>query len=129
MVVRCERRRMASGVRGRYRLARYLVTGGAGFIGSHLVEELLRRGESVRIADNLSTGRRENLPVNGEVDFVEGDLADPFVAKRAVAGCDYVLHQAALPSVPRSVKDPATSHRNNVEATLQVLLAARDVGV
>jgi nucleoside-diphosphate-sugar epimerase len=110
-------------------MARYLVTGGAGFIGSHLVEELLRRGETVRIADDFSTGKRENLPANAKVDLIEGDLADAAVAQRAVAGCDYVLHQAAIPSVPRSVKDPLTSHRANVEATLQVLLAARDAGV
>jgi UDP-glucose 4-epimerase len=110
-------------------MARYLVTGGAGFIGSHLVEELLRRGESVRIADNFSTGKRENLPSNAKVEVIEGDLADSSVAQRAVAGCEYVLHQAAIPSVPRSVKDPLTSHRANVEATLQVLLASRDAGV
>jgi nucleoside-diphosphate-sugar epimerase len=107
----------------------YLVTGGAGFIGSHLVEELLRRGETVRIADNFSTGKRENLPAHAKVELIEGDLADPAVAQRAVAGCEFVLHQAAIPSVPRSVKDPLTSHRANVEATLQVLLAARDAGV
>jgi nucleoside-diphosphate-sugar epimerase len=108
---------------------KYLVTGGAGFIGSHLVEELLRRGESVRIADNFATGRRENLPPGGVVDLVEGDLADEAVARRAVAGCEFVLHQAAVPSVPRSVQDPAGSHRANVDATLQVLLAARDAHV
>jgi nucleoside-diphosphate-sugar epimerase len=110
-------------------MSRYLVTGGAGFIGSHLVEELLRRGESVRIADNFSTGKRENLPSGGEVDLIEGDLSDAAVAERAVAGCEFVLHQAAIPSVPRSVKDPLTSHRANVDATLQVLLAARAAGV
>src|SRR5438105_1209622 len=107
-------------------MARYLVTGGAGFIGSHLVEELLRRGESVRVADNFSTGKRENLPSGSKIDLVEGDLADGDVAQRAVAGCDFVLHQAAIPSVPRSVKDPLTSHRANVDATLHVLLAARN---
>jgi UDP-N-acetylglucosamine/UDP-N-acetyl-alpha-D-glucosaminouronate 4-epimerase len=110
-------------------MARYLVTGGAGFIGSHLVEELLRRGESVRVADNFSTGKRENLPSSGAVEIVEGDLAGAAVAKEAVAGCEFVLHQAAIPSVPRSVQDPLTSHRANVDATLQVLLAARDAGV
>jgi nucleoside-diphosphate-sugar epimerase len=110
-------------------MALYVVTGGAGFIGSHLVEELLRRGESVRVADNFSTGKRENLPAGSRVDLVEGDLSDPAVAQRAVAGCDYVLHQAAIPSVPRSVKDPLTSHRANVDGTLQVLLAARDAQV
>jgi len=108
----------------------YLVTGGAGFIGSHLVEELLRRGEAVRIADNFSTGKRANLPPRpGTYELVEGDLSDPAVARRAVDGCDFVLHQAAIPSVPRSVKDPLTSHRANVDASLQVLLAARDAGV
>jgi nucleoside-diphosphate-sugar epimerase len=110
-------------------MARYLVTGGAGFIGSHLVEELLRRGESVRVVDNFSTGKRENLPPGSAVDVIEGDLADPNVATRAVAGCEFVLHQAAIPSVPRSVKDPLTSHRANVDATLQMLLASRDAGV
>ena len=94
-------------------MARYLVTGGAGFIGSHLVEELLRRGEQVRVADNFSTGRRANLDAaaaaaGAEVPpVVEGDLADAGVAAAAVAGVDYVLHQAAIPSVPRSVNDPS----------------------
>jgi nucleoside-diphosphate-sugar epimerase len=110
-------------------LAKYLVTGGAGFIGSHLVEELLRRGETVRIADNFSTGKRENLPAHAKFDLIEGDIAEPSVATRAVAGCDYVLHQAAIASVPRSVKDPVTSHRANVDGTLQVLVAAKDAGV
>jgi UDP-glucose 4-epimerase len=107
--------------------ARYVVTGGAGFIGSHLVEALVRQGESVRVADDFSTGRRENVPPGIEV--VEGDLADPGVAARAVAGAEFVLHQAAIPSVPRSVRDPVASHRANVDATLQVLVAARDAGV
>lgn len=105
----------------------YLVTGGAGFIGSHLVETLLKRGDTVRVVDNLSTGKRANLP--SDIDFVEGDLADDYVAARAVQGCDYVLHQAAMPSVPRSVKDPIASNRANIDATLQVLVAARDAGV
>ena len=110
-------------------MAKYVVTGGAGFIGSHLVDELLMRGHDVRIADDFSTGLRENLPTDPRVDVVEGHLADPGVAKRAVAGCDFVLHQAAIPSVPRSIKDPVTSHRANVEGTLAVLVAARDAGV
>ena len=110
-------------------MARYVVTGGAGFIGSHLVEELLRRGEKVRIADDFSSGKRENLPAGASVEVIEGDVADASVAARAVAGCEFVLHQAAIPSVPRSVKDPLTSHRANVNGTLQVLLAARDAGV
>jgi len=101
----------------------YVVTGGAGFIGSHLVEELLRRGERVRVADDFSSGLRENVPEG--VDVVEGDLAKPAIADRAIAGADYVLHQAAIPSVARSVDDPLRSHRANVDGSLQVLLAAR----
>jgi nucleoside-diphosphate-sugar epimerase len=111
-------------------VATYLVSGGAGFIGSHLVEELLRRGHTVRIVDNFSTGKRENLPpASARVEVIDGDVSDGEVARRAVAGCDFVLHQAAIPSVPRSVKDPLTSHRANVEGTLQMLLAARDAKV
>jgi UDP-N-acetylglucosamine/UDP-N-acetyl-alpha-D-glucosaminouronate 4-epimerase len=106
----------------------YLVTGGAGFIGSHVVAELLRRGQSVRIADNFSTGLRRNVPAGSAVDLVEGDLADADVARRAVDGCTYVIHQAAIPSVPRSVNDPVGSNRANVDATVQVLTAARDAG-
>ncbi len=111
-------------------MARWLVTGGAGFIGSHLAEALVGRGETVRIADSFITGHRRNLAVVGDrAELVEGDLADPAVATRAVAGMDYVLHQAAIPSVPRSVQDPATSNRANVDTTLQLLLAARDAQV
>ena len=110
-------------------MAQYVVTGGAGFIGSHLAEELVRRGHRVRVADSLITGKRSNLDHIPDVEFMEGDLADVDVAARAVAGCDYVLHQAAIPSVPRSVKDPITSNRANVDATLNVLVAARDAGV
>src|SRR5438046_791014 len=87
----------------------YLVTGGAGFIGSHLAEELIRRGERVRIVDSFITGKRQNLAHLPSVDLLEGDLADLNVARRAVDGMDYVLHQAAIPSVPRSVEDPITS--------------------
>jgi nucleoside-diphosphate-sugar epimerase len=110
-------------------MAHYLVTGGAGFIGSHLTEELVRRGDRVRVVDSLVTGRRSNLDHLPDVEFVEGDLADPAVARAAVAGCDYVLHQAAIPSVPRSVQDPVTSHRANVDGTLNTLIAARDASV
>jgi nucleoside-diphosphate-sugar epimerase len=110
-------------------VAIYTVTGGAGFIGSHLVDEVLRRGHVVRVVDNLSTGRRENLPASGGVEVIEGDVADPAVARRAATGATVVLHQAAIPSVPRSVEDPAASHRANVDGTLQILLAARDAGV
>lgn len=105
----------------------YLVTGGAGFIGSHLVEALLKSGHQVRIADNFSSGKRANVPPAAEL--VEGDLADAGVAEAAVRGCDYVLHQAAVPSVPRSVSDPVGTNRANVDATLRVLVAARDAGV
>jgi UDP-glucose 4-epimerase len=107
----------------------YLVTGGAGFIGSHLCEELVRRGERVRVVDNLVTGKRANIAHLPAVEFLEGDLAEFDVARRAVAGVDYVLHQAAIPSVPRSVSDPIASNRSNIDATLNVLVAARDAGV
>jgi nucleoside-diphosphate-sugar epimerase len=110
-------------------MVRYLVTGGAGFIGSHLVEELVRRGHAVRVVDSLITGKRDNLAHISDVDFIEGDLADIDIARRAVAGVDYVLHQAAIPSVPRSVQDPITSNRANIDASLNLLVAARDAGV
>jgi nucleoside-diphosphate-sugar epimerase len=110
-------------------MAHYLVTGGAGFIGSHLAEELVRRGERVRVVDNLVTGKRHNLTHLPAVEFIEGDLAEAGVARRAVAGVEYVLHQAAIPSVPRSVQDPVTSHRANVDGSLNLLVAARDAGV
>jgi UDP-N-acetylglucosamine/UDP-N-acetyl-alpha-D-glucosaminouronate 4-epimerase len=110
-------------------MAHYLVTGGAGFIGSHLAEELLRRGERVRIVDSLITGKRQNMAHLNGIEFIEGDLADLNVAQTAVKGVDYVLHQAAIPSVPRSVQDPITSNRANIDASLNVLVAARDAGV
>ena len=110
-------------------MAHYLVTGGAGFIGSHLAEELVRRGERVRVVDNLVTGKRQNLAHLPTVEFLEGDLADIEVASRAVDGVEYVLHQAAIPSVPRSVQDPITSNRANIDASLNLLVAARDAGV
>jgi len=107
-------------------LANYLVTGGAGFIGSHISEALVQRGHRVRVVDNFSTGYRHN--VREGVEFVEGDLADPAVAARAVAGMEYVVHQAAIPSVPRSVDKPMESHRANVDAMLNLLVASRDAG-
>jgi nucleoside-diphosphate-sugar epimerase len=116
-------------------MPRYLVTGGAGFIGSHLVEELLRRGETVRVVDNLSTGRRDNRAAAAAAagasvpELVDGDLAEASVAAASVAGVEYVLHQAAIPSVPRSVAEPIASNRANIDATLQLLVAARDAGV
>lgn len=107
-----------------------VVTGGAGFIGSHLVEALLAEGRPVRVVDNLSTGHRENLAHLGEAyEFVEGDLADFDAARRAVEGADVVFHQAAIPSVPRSVREPLESHASGPTATLNVLEAARRAGV
>jgi len=108
----------------------YLVTGGAGFIGSHIVQELVRRGERVRVLDNFSTGRRENIaPFLEHIELVEGDLRDLPTVRRAVEGVDYVLHQAALASVPRSVADPLASNAANVTGTLYLLVAARDAEV
>lgn len=108
----------------------YLVTGGAGFIGSALVRRLLEQGARVRVADNFSTGFRHNLAeVLDCLELIEGDLAEPAVAQSAVEGVDYVLHQAAIPSVQRSVEDPISSNRANVTATLNVLVAAREARV
>ena len=107
-----------------------LVTGGGGFIGSHIVERLLNDGERVRVLDNFATGSRANLlPFMDDIELVEGDLQSYERAHTAVRGCDAVFHQAALPSVPRSVQDPLTSNASNVIGTLNVLLAARDEGV
>ena len=107
-----------------------LVTGGGGFIGSHLVRSLLTNGHSVRILDNFTTGRRSNLAeVLADVELVEGDLQSYERVHNAVRGCDLVFHLGALPSVPRSIQDPLTSNATNVIGTLNVLLAARDEGV
>ena len=111
-------------------MAKFLVTGGAGFIGSHLVDAILANGDAVRVLDDFSSGKRENLAhVDGRIELIEGDVAEPSVCARAVAGVDYVLHEAALASVPKSVDDPARNHRINVNGTLHLLLAARDAGV
>ena len=111
-------------------MALYLVTGGAGFIGSALVRRLLELGERVRVVDNFSTGLRANLAqVRGRIELLEGDLADEAVAREGAVGADYILHQAAIPSVPRSIEDPVSSNRANVTATLNLLVAARDAGV
>jgi nucleoside-diphosphate-sugar epimerase len=109
------------------RMANYLVTGGAGFIGSHISDALLKRGHRVRVVDNFVTGYQRNL--RDGVEFIEGDVADPAVARAAVAGMDYAIHQGAIPSVPRSVDKPLESHRANVDGMLQMLLASRDAGV
>jgi nucleoside-diphosphate-sugar epimerase len=109
---------------------RVLVTGGAGFIGSNLVGELLSRGHAVRVLDNFSTGLRDNLAAfKGEIDLIEGDLRSYERVHHAVRGCEVVFHQGALPSVPRSVQDPLTTSEINVGGTLNVLLNARDEGV
>lgn len=108
----------------------YLVTGGAGFIGSHVVTELLRRGHTVRVLDNFSTGRRQNLgSLGGEIEMFEGDVRSYERAHNAVKGAKYVVHLAALPSVPRSVQDPLTTNETNITGTLNILLAARDESV
>jgi len=107
----------------------YVVTGGAGFIGSNLVDALVRRGDRVRVLDDLSTGRRENLAGQPAVEVVVGDLRDPATLSRALAGATGVFHQAALRSVPRSVDDPRSSNDVNVNGTLGLLLACRDAGV
>ena len=107
-----------------------LVTGGAGFIGSHLVEGLLARGHRVRVLDDLSSGKRSNLRgIQDDVEVLWGDGADPRVARRAAKGIEVVYHQAAIPSVARSVEDPARSHTANATSTLSMLVAARDAGV
>jgi UDP-glucose 4-epimerase len=106
---------------------RVLVTGGGGFIGSHLAAHLLEQGHHVRVLDNFATGRRANVArLSAEVELIEGDIQSYERVTNAVAGCEVVLHQAALPSVPRSVQDPLTSNATNVVGTLNVLLAARD---
>ena len=112
-------------------MPRYLVTGGGGFIGSHVVDALVRAGENVRVVDDLSSGHRHNLMQHGNsaIEFIEADLVDPDTAAAAVDGADYVLHIAAVPSVPRSIENPVTSHRANVDATLLLLSAARQAKV
>ncbi len=107
----------------------YLVTGGAGFIGSNIAEALAKRGDRVRVLDNFVTGRRENLDAIGRVDLIEGDLRDPAVVRRAVDGVEGVFHQAALRSVPRSVDDPVSSNEVNVTGTLNLLMACREAKV
>ena len=111
-------------------MAIFLVTGGAGFIGSHLVEELVKRGEQVRVLDNFSTGKRENLSdLQEKIELVEGDIRSYHIVREVVQGVDFVLHQGALPSVPRSINDPITTNEVNVGGTLNILDAARDAGV
>lgn len=108
-------------------MTRFLVTGGAGFIGSHIVTELVKRGEEVIVIDNFLTGKKENLEnVKREIVLIEGDIRDITLLQKALLDVDVVLHQAALPSVPRSMQDPLTANEINILGTLNVLLAARD---
>jgi nucleoside-diphosphate-sugar epimerase len=114
-------------------VSRYLVTGGAGFIGSHIAERLVREGHDVRILDNLSTGRKENLEAvraagNRRLEWMEGDVRSIETCRRACEGVEFVLHQAALASVPRSIENPADSTAVNVGGTVNVLTAAREAG-
>ena len=109
---------------------KYLVTGGAGFIGSNIVEELLKLGHTVRVIDNFSTGKRENIkPFEKDIELIEGDIRSYHIVQQAVKGVEVVLHQAALPSVPRSINDPITTNEVIVTGTLNILQAARDAGV
>lgn len=108
-------------------MARYLITGGGGFIGSNLVEELLNRGEYVCVLDNFATGRRENLkPFLKDIQLIEGDLRSYHTVQKAVQEVDFVLHQAALPSVPRSINDPITTNQVNIDGVLNLLHACLD---
>jgi nucleoside-diphosphate-sugar epimerase len=107
-----------------------LVTGGAGFIGSHIASALSANGARVRVLDDLSTGHRENLDeIGGDVDFVQGSVADEYLLARALEGVELIFHEAAIPSVPRSVEAPRQSHIASVDGTFSLLLAARDKGV
>ena len=111
-------------------MATYLVTGGAGFIGSHIAEALVERGHTVRVLDNLTTGKKENLAAfAGQVEFIKGDIRDVETCSKAVKGADHVLHGAAIASVPGSIADPLLTNAVNVTGTLNLLLAARDAGV
>jgi len=108
----------------------FLVTGGGGFIGSHLVHRLVEQGRRVRVLDNFATGKRSNLAaVEGKIELIEGDIRDPATCKRACAGIEVVLHEAALPSVPKSVEDPVSSNAVNIDGTFNMLVAARDAKV
>jgi nucleoside-diphosphate-sugar epimerase len=111
-------------------MATYLVTGGAGFIGSNIVDELLRRGERVKVLDNFATGREENLEsVLDRIELIRGDVRDSETVDRAVQGATFVLHQAALASVPRSIADPVANNEVNVQGTLNVLVSAQRHGI
>jgi UDP-N-acetylglucosamine/UDP-N-acetyl-alpha-D-glucosaminouronate 4-epimerase len=111
-------------------MAVYVVTGGAGFIGSHIVEELVRRGETTKVIDDFSSGKRENLAgFKDHVDIIEADIANARDLTELLRGADYVIHHAAIPSVPKSVLDPLKTHHANVNATLNLLIACRDARI
>jgi nucleoside-diphosphate-sugar epimerase len=111
-------------------MSKYLVTGGAGFIGSHIAEELIKRGHDVRIIDNFLTGKRENIAsFLDNIELIEGDIRDVDTCRQSLEGVDFVLHQAALPSVPRSIEDPILTSEINIEGTLNLLVASRDAGI
>ena len=111
-------------------MKKFLVTGGAGFIGSNICTKLINQGSFVRVVDNLITGKKSNLAdILDRIDFIEADMGDENVARKAMKDIDVVLHQGALSSVPRSVDDPAATHRHCVDATFTLLLAARDAGI
>ena len=110
-------------------MARVLVTGGAGFIGSHIASALVQQGDEVRILDDFSTGYERNVEAAGKVELLRGSVTDLEMVRQAVDGCDFVYHEAALASVPRSIDDPLASNRVNIEGTLNVLVAARDAKV
>jgi len=109
---------------------KYLVTGGAGFIGSNITQELVKRGHAVRVVDNFITGKKENIAsFLDDIELIEGDIRAYETCRHALEGVDFVLHQAALPSVPRSIKDPLLTNEINIKGTLNLLLASRDKGV
>lgn len=111
-------------------MSKYIITGGAGFIGSNIAAELVKRGEQVKVIDNLSTGYKKNLSaISGQVEFIKGDIRDLNLLEKEFRGFDFVLHQAALPSVPRSIADPILSNDHNINGTLNVLVAAREAGI
>lgn len=111
-------------------MEKFLVTGGAGFIGSNICRRLVSQGCFVRVVDNLLTGKRSNLAdIIDKIEFIEADMGDPSVAAQAMKDIEVVLHQGALPSVPKSVADPVTTHKHCVDATFTLLVAARDAGI
>src|SRR5262245_60078670 len=111
-------------------MATYVVTGGAGFIGSHIVHALVAGNHTVRVIDNFTTGKLANIEsLKNDVEILSIDIGETSDLREAFRGVDYVIHQAAIPSVPRSIKDPVGSHRANVDGTLNVLVSARESGV